>query len=370
MFHRVKSSSETAIHLFPEKENIVRVLRGFEVVANDFLEYVFAGAGMSTSWCLNGNMHEFFFIAKEEHVRFTNVLAKKWSGTLKFREVPLVDRFIPSFYFQSEEFVAKLVAVQEVERLADGLSSTNVPTAVLHEVSGGGNSGFVDASAEFFEDNKEGVMDYANKRKCMWENVRKEVEPLAAIRCLRQHWWFSSNDGSSKCGDGEDVVIGLSDDPAVGDKNVVLEGGQQGGGLSEGASSNSEKMVSLGDYDQGKNLDVAVVGGHIDNGFGGEWGFFSLGVVDASVSTGDYSSGIGLCHSGLGARMLDYLFFWFLRSKCVTLPPGTLAKMASYSLVVESKMGMVVAEKKSLEKRVAVLDAENVVVKEELEKVK
>lgn len=49
----------------------------------------------------------------------------------------------------------------------------NVPAMVLHGVSGGGNYGYVDASSEFVEDSKEGVIDVANKRKRMWENAQK-----------------------------------------------------------------------------------------------------------------------------------------------------------------------------------------------------
>lgn len=43
MFRRVKYSSDTMIKLFPLKENVARVLRSFEVVADDFLEYVLVG---------------------------------------------------------------------------------------------------------------------------------------------------------------------------------------------------------------------------------------------------------------------------------------------------------------------------------------
>lgn len=100
------------------------------------------------------------------------------------------------FYFRNKEFVAKAVVVQEVERHADGSSSTNVPATVLYGVSGGGNCGSVDVSSEFVEDSKEGVMDVANKRKRMWENAGKEVEPLAVVRYLQPCRWFSLNTGS------------------------------------------------------------------------------------------------------------------------------------------------------------------------------
>lgn len=52
------------ITLFPEKENVARILTSFEVVANDFLEHILAGAGMSTSWNLPGEIHEFYIIVK------------------------------------------------------------------------------------------------------------------------------------------------------------------------------------------------------------------------------------------------------------------------------------------------------------------
>lgn len=38
MFRRYKSSSDIAIELLLEKENVTRVLRSFEVVPNDFPE--------------------------------------------------------------------------------------------------------------------------------------------------------------------------------------------------------------------------------------------------------------------------------------------------------------------------------------------
>ncbi|CAH1453631.1 unnamed protein product [Lactuca virosa] len=125
-----------------------------------------------------------------------------------------------SFYFRTKDFTFKSVVVQEAERLAGGSSSMNVLVMVLHEVSCGGNSGFVGAFAEFIEDSKEGVMDATNNRK---------------------------------------------HDPMVIGENVILEGGQQGGGLSEGVLSNSEKMVSGDDCDCSKNLFVVVVGGHSDS---------------------------------------------------------------------------------------------------------
>lgn len=43
MFRHVKYSSDTTVKLFPLKENIAMVLRSFEVVADDFLEYVLVG---------------------------------------------------------------------------------------------------------------------------------------------------------------------------------------------------------------------------------------------------------------------------------------------------------------------------------------
>lgn len=37
MFHHVKSSSDVAIELLSEKENVARVLRGFKIIVDDFM---------------------------------------------------------------------------------------------------------------------------------------------------------------------------------------------------------------------------------------------------------------------------------------------------------------------------------------------
>ncbi|CAH1437045.1 unnamed protein product [Lactuca virosa] len=106
MFCCFKSSSDIVIDMFPEKENVAKVLRSFKVVADDFPE-----------------------------------------------EVALVDKALPSFYFQTEQFIARATVVQEAERLAVGVSCTNALEAILYE-------GFVEGASKFdsVEDSKEGVL--------------------------------------------------------------------------------------------------------------------------------------------------------------------------------------------------------------------
>lgn len=84
--------------------------------------------------------------------------------------------------------------MQETEYLVGEASSTCVPRAIMHEVSGGGNSRFTDVSTEFVEDSKEGVLVAVNKGKLMWESVGNQVEPLTIVRCLHPHRWIFAND--------------------------------------------------------------------------------------------------------------------------------------------------------------------------------
>ncbi|CAI9292904.1 unnamed protein product [Lactuca saligna] len=64
MFLHVKSSFDTAIEFFPEKEDVVRVLRGLEFVVDDFPKYALDGEGMSTPWRLRGKMHDLFVVCQ------------------------------------------------------------------------------------------------------------------------------------------------------------------------------------------------------------------------------------------------------------------------------------------------------------------
>lgn len=52
------------INLFTEKGNVAKVLRGFEVVVDDFPAYVMLGVSMSTSWRLHWKMPELYVIVK------------------------------------------------------------------------------------------------------------------------------------------------------------------------------------------------------------------------------------------------------------------------------------------------------------------
>ncbi|KAI3709301.1 hypothetical protein L2E82_39061 [Cichorium intybus] len=76
---------------------------------------------MSTSWRLRGKMPEFFTIVdgRENDIRFTDVLAKNYRGSLQYREIPLVDRVLPSRAFRHEAFITRASVVQEEERRRD-----------------------------------------------------------------------------------------------------------------------------------------------------------------------------------------------------------------------------------------------------------
>ncbi|CAH1431993.1 unnamed protein product [Lactuca virosa] len=88
-----------------------------------------------------------------------------------------MDIILPSLYFQIEEFILKVAAVQEAKHLAGGSFKTNAPEAILHEVFGGSNSRYAGVFAESIEDSKEGTMAAVNKRKCMWESVGTATAP-------------------------------------------------------------------------------------------------------------------------------------------------------------------------------------------------
>ena len=47
---------------------------------------------------------------------FVDVLARRWSGPLYYREVPLADKVLPSLYFRRVEFMELSAAIQDVER--------------------------------------------------------------------------------------------------------------------------------------------------------------------------------------------------------------------------------------------------------------
>ncbi|KAI3691318.1 hypothetical protein L2E82_49640 [Cichorium intybus] len=119
--HRVEPISDRAFTLFPVKEAIAKVLRSFYVVGGEFPEYILAGAGMSTSWRLRGKMPEFFSIVdgREHDIRFTDVLAKTYPGSIQYCEIPLIDRVLPSCAFHHDAFITRASAVQEEERRRD-----------------------------------------------------------------------------------------------------------------------------------------------------------------------------------------------------------------------------------------------------------
>ncbi|CAH1433550.1 unnamed protein product [Lactuca virosa] len=105
---------------------MARVFHYFNVVADEFLEYVIVAAGMSTLWRLRGKMPEFYVmsrfffyfsllllfpsssplflrfclycIAVEKRVDFMDVVAKKWVGSLRYLEMELIDRFAVIFF--------------------------------------------------------------------------------------------------------------------------------------------------------------------------------------------------------------------------------------------------------------------------------
>ncbi|KAI3751906.1 hypothetical protein L2E82_22999 [Cichorium intybus] len=132
MKHRVDPITDWAFTLFPAKEAIAKVLRSFHVVGGELPEYILAGAGMSTSWRLRGKMPEFFTIVdgRENDIRFTDVLAKNYRGSLHYREIPLVDRVLPSRAFRHEAFITRASAVQEEERRKDVSTGDLVFSAV------------------------------------------------------------------------------------------------------------------------------------------------------------------------------------------------------------------------------------------------
>lgn len=55
----------------------------------------------------------------------------KLSGTLLFREIALVDKVRPSFYFQTEQFIVRATVLQEAERLVVVVSCTNALESIL-----------------------------------------------------------------------------------------------------------------------------------------------------------------------------------------------------------------------------------------------
>ncbi|CAI9293379.1 unnamed protein product [Lactuca saligna] len=127
---------------------MARVLCCFHVVADDFPGYILNGAGMSTSWRLCEKRSAFYAILRgvEKRVDFMDMLAKKWVGSLRYREDDLIDRVLP--FFPIFDPVSVNIGVE---------SSRN--KSVVEEV---------------VEDSKEGVIPLVYTHKSSWKSVNDQ----------------------------------------------------------------------------------------------------------------------------------------------------------------------------------------------------
>ncbi|CAH1413864.1 unnamed protein product [Lactuca virosa] len=125
----------------------------------------------------------------EKRVDFLDVLAKKWVGSLRFHEVDLTDRVLPSFSFWNEVFITRAVAVQDAERRRDVVKPSRSASIDLVGVDGAVESSRKRVEEkEFMEDNKEGIIPMVNKGKAAWQSVSSaDTKGLALVRRLRPH---------------------------------------------------------------------------------------------------------------------------------------------------------------------------------------
>ncbi|CAH1454098.1 unnamed protein product [Lactuca virosa] len=119
---------------------------------------------------------------------FLDVFAKKWAGSLWYREVDIVDKVLPSFPFCNEAFIARVMVIQEVERCQAVVQSFR--------------------SA------------YIDPRKAAWQSVRNDdTKGFALVQHLHPHRLAS--DGV-RVVTVQNEVIDISDDVNV-EKNVVSD---------------------------------------------------------------------------------------------------------------------------------------------------
>ena len=71
----------------------------------------------------------------EQSVPFLDVLARRWVGSLFYREVLLVDTVLPSLYFRRVEFTEMAAAFQEVEQKENIVVDANALRPVSLEIS-------------------------------------------------------------------------------------------------------------------------------------------------------------------------------------------------------------------------------------------
>ncbi|KAI3523813.1 hypothetical protein L1887_02238 [Cichorium endivia] len=215
--HRVDPISDRAFTLFHAKEAIAKVLRSFRVVGGEFPEYILAGAGMSTSWRLQGKMPEFFSI---HDIRFTDVLAKTYPGSLQYHEIPLIDRVLPSRAFRHEAFITRASAVQEEERGRDAGAGPLVFSIVDARVVSQERVGDAGASGEHGSSSRALV-----KRRAALFVAGDSSANVVLPRRLRPRR-LAGGSGASGFVPAQSPVINIADDTSQGED---METDQRGG---------------------------------------------------------------------------------------------------------------------------------------------
>lgn len=149
-----------------------------------------------------------------------DVLAKKWMGSLRYREVDLSDRLLPSFPFCNEAFIARASGIQDDERCCATIEPLLHASIDFLSVDVGiESSRNKSLEEEVVEDNKEGVLPFVNKRKASWQSVSgQDVVGLALVRHLHPRKLAR---GSSHVVNVQNEVIDIPDDGNV--EKVVYE---------------------------------------------------------------------------------------------------------------------------------------------------
>ncbi|CAH1426460.1 unnamed protein product [Lactuca virosa] len=143
-----------------------------------------------------------------------DVLAKKWVGSLRFREADLNDKVLPSFPFRNEVFIARAYAIQDVEQrhlVVESSRSTSIDPMTVD--IGVESLKEKEVEEEFVEDSKEGVLSSVNKSKAARQSMNDEdVGGLAlVVRLCPQRL----SGGSSRVFLVENEVIDIPDDDHV-----------------------------------------------------------------------------------------------------------------------------------------------------------
>ncbi|CAH1451386.1 unnamed protein product [Lactuca virosa] len=111
-----------------------------------------------------------------------DVLAKKWLGSLRYREVDLIDRVLPSFPFRNEAFIARASCIQDDERCRAAVEPSQHASVDLVSANVGVESSRNKSLEEEVVEDKKGVLPLVNKRKAAWKSVSgQDVEVLALV---------------------------------------------------------------------------------------------------------------------------------------------------------------------------------------------